>query len=561
MTMELKVPPPDGAAAAPGAEAAAAPRPAPSASTADEPAPAAPVPAALPFDFGPLDLRPLEPGALDLGPLDLGPLDLGPFDPGLFESAVAKETPAAETSPTETPASETPESEKPEAETAKAEAPAADVPAAGPPAREPRPETPAEPAAAEPLTLPTAQLRAAAPAPFVLDVPPPVLVKASVRPNPEAKPRPPAAPVAKTPPPPAAAPVAEAATAPEPPQSRVRPLVPVHADAVSRLSGEDALIHRAFAPIASHEGAFGLTDDAAAIPVPPSHEVVATTDTLVAGVHFFANDPPEAIARKALRVNLSDLAAKAAEPLGFLLSVALPEGTGPDWIDAFARGLSDDSKRYRIPLFGGDTVRTTGPLVISVTALGTAKPGEVVRRAGAQPGDWVMVTGTIGDAALGLMLRKHLGLKALNRLGARDKAHLTDRYLLPQPRLKLAAALRLHATAAMDISDGLAGDLAKLCAVSGVSARIETALLPLSPAAAAAIETDPRLLERVVTGGDDYEILMTVPSDDLDAFVSAATRAGVAVTAIGEITAGPGLPVLYGPDGPMKLKQMSFSHF
>ncbi|WP_246164359.1 thiamine-phosphate kinase [Blastochloris sulfoviridis] len=538
------------------------------------PAPAAPpetAPAALPFDFGPLDLRPLEAGAagagsLDFGALDLGPLDLGPFDPGLFEISVAQTTPATETPAADPPAADLPTAGEPATGPAMTR-PASEQPAAA----ETPPETPPAPVAAEPLTLPTAQLRTAEPgaavsslppAPFVLDMPPPLLAAARGRPKAEPRLRKPAESATEAPPsPPAEAAQAEAAQAPEPPQSRVRPHVPVHADAVSRLSGEDALIHRAFAPLASHEGAFGLTDDAAAIAVPPSHEVVATTDTLVAGVHFFPDDPPEAIARKALRVNLSDLAAKAADPLGFLLSIALPEGIRPEWLDAFARGLADDSKKYRIPLFGGDTVRTTGPMVISITALGTAKPGEVVRRAGAQPGDWVMVTGTIGDAALGLMLRKHLGLKALNRLGTRDKAHLTDRYLLPQPRLRLAAALRLHATAAMDISDGLAGDLAKLCAVSGVGARIETALLPLSPAAAAAIETDPRLLERVVSGGDDYEILMTVPSDDLDAFVSAATRAGVAVTAIGEITAGPGLPVLYGPDGPMKLKQMSFSHF
>ena len=354
-----------------------------------------------------------------------------------------------------------------------------------------------------------------------------------------------------------------AAGQPEPPpraNTRPRPVV-VHADAVGRLSREDALIQRVFAPIATHEGAFGLTDDAAAVAPPPGCELVLTIDTLVAGVHFFADDPPGAIAKKALRVNLSDLAAKAADPLGFVISTALPEGVKPEWLDAFARGLGEDAAAYGFALFGGDTVRTPGPLTITVTAFGTVPAGGMVRRAGAAPGDWVVVTGTIGDATLGLALRRHLGPRGVGRLGARDKAHLADRYLLPQPRTRLAPVLRDHVRAAMDVSDGLAGDLAKMCALSGVGARIETALLPLSPAASAAVDGDPNLLERVVTGGDDYEILMAVAPGELDAFMSAAARVGVPVTAIGEVTAEPGLPVFYGPQGPMKLKQMSFSHF
>nr|WP_055038828.1 thiamine-phosphate kinase [Blastochloris viridis] len=335
----------------------------------------------------------------------------------------------------------------------------------------------------------------------------------------------------------------------------------VHAVPAGRLSAEDALIHRVFAPIATHEGAFGLTDDAAAVAPPPGCELVITTDTLVAGVHFFADDPADAIARKALRVNLSDLAAKAADPLGFVISTAFPEGIKPEWLDAFARGLGEDAAAYGCPLFGGDTVRTPGPLTLTVTAFGSVPAGGMVRRAGAAPGDWVVVTGTIGDAALGLLQRRHLVPRGLGRLNLRDKAHLADRYLLPQPRTKLVAALRDHVRAAMDVSDGLAGDLAKMCALSGVGARIETALLPLSSAAATALLGDPNLLERIVTGGDDYEILMAVAPDELDALMSAAARVGVAVTAIGEITAEPGPPVFYGPQGPMRLKQLSFSHF
>lgn len=365
-------------------------------------------------------------------------------------------------------------------------------------------------------------------------------------------------PAAAPPPPAAALPPLPAAS---PPRPAARPRLALRGDAITALSGEDALIQRLFAPIASHEGAFGLTDDAAAIAAPPGHDLVLTTDMLVAGVHFFADDPADAVARKALRVNLSDLAAKAADPLGFLLAVALPEALPPDWLEGFARGLAEDARAFKIALLGGDTVRTPGPLTISVTALGTVPAGAMMRRAGARPGDWIVVTGTIGDAALGLLQRREPAHPALDRLAVRDKAHLAERYLLPQPRTRLAGVLRHHASAAMDVSDGLIGDLAKLCALSGVGARVETALLPLSPAAAAATGNDPALLERVMTGGDDYEILATVAGGELDAFIAAAGRAGVAVTAIGEITAEPGLPVVYGPEGAMTLNRMSFSHF
>lgn len=343
----------------------------------------------------------------------------------------------------------------------------------------------------------------------------------------------------------------------------VRRRKPAIADgaAVKSLSGEDALIHRFFAPIATHAGAFGLTDDAAALAVPARHELVVTVDALVAGVHFFADDPPEAIAKKALRVNLSDLAAKAADPLGFLLAIALPESIGTDWLMEFAHGLADDAKTYAIALFGGDTVRTPGPLALSVTAFGTAPTGAMLRRAGARAGDRVVVTGTVGDGALGLLLRQTPQHPALSRLAVADRAHLLDRYLLPRPRNALVAALREFAGAAMDVSDGLAGDLAKLCAVSGVGARIDTALLPLSDAARAALDADPRLIEQVVTGGDDYEILATIEPDAFDAFAAAARRAKVPVTAIGEIVAEPGRPQFVGPDGPLALRRLSFSHF
>lgn len=270
---------------------------------------------------------------------------------------------------------------------------------------------------------------------------------------------------------------------------------------------EDELIARLFAPLAG-PAALGLADDAALLP-PSSTPTVATADMLVAGVHFFPDDPPALIAKKALRTNLSDLAAKAAEPSGFLLSLALPPGWTNDWLASFASGLGEDARAFNAPLLGGDTVATPGPLTIAITALGHAS--RFVSRSGARPGQGVYVSGTIGDAALGLFLRQNP--QSLDGLTEAARAFLLDRYLLPCPRLDLVPALRERAAAAMDISDGLAGDLAKLCAASGASALIEAPLVPLSEAAREAAWRRPALLENILTGGDDYEILFTAGPD------------------------------------------------
>src|ERR1700683_4823534 len=171
-------------------------------------------------------------------------------------------------------------------------------------------------------------------------------------------------------------------------------------------SAEARLIARHFRPLAKHPGAFNLTDDAAAIAPPPGSDLVMTTDSVIAGVHVFADDPPDLIARKALRMNLSDLAAKGARPLGFLLALSLPAATKQSWIAAFARGLGQDAKHYGCPLLGGDTDHTPGPAAVSSAAFGAVPRCKMVRRASAKAGDSVVVTGTIGDAALGLMLRR-----------------------------------------------------------------------------------------------------------------------------------------------------------
>lgn len=326
-------------------------------------------------------------------------------------------------------------------------------------------------------------------------------------------------------------------------------------------SAEDALIAKYFRPLAKDPGAFGLRDDAARIMPPAGHDLVVTADMAVAGVHFFADDPADTIAMKALRVNLSDLAAKGAEPLGALLSVSFPENTGEDWIAKFAKGLGEDCDAYKCPLLGGDTTRTPALLTISITAIGMVPSGRMVKRAGAQPGDHLVVTGTIGDSALGLKLRRDPVHGAFAQLPSAQRGYLLDRYLLPQPRNALAVHVREHAHAALDVSDGLAGDVAKLASVSGVRAVIEAKRLPLSDAARAAVTASPDLLETVLTGGDDYEIAAAIPEGSLKPFQAAARQAGTELTVVGRFDTGEGLTV-FGPEGkPLALKQLSFSHF
>ena len=327
-------------------------------------------------------------------------------------------------------------------------------------------------------------------------------------------------------------------------------------------SDEDRLLARYFRPLATHAGAFGLLDDAATLMPPPGHDVVLKTDAIVGGVHFFTDDPPDMIAKKALRVNLSDLAAKGAKPAGFLLSLALPDATGEEWLDIFARGLGGDADAYGCPLLGGDTVRTPGPVTISIAAFGTLPHGTMVPRGGARPGDRLVVTGTIGDAALGLLLRRDPGTAKRWQLDGRQRDHLVERYLLPQPRNAIADALRRYASAAMDVSDGLVGDLGKLCAVSGAAADIEIARVPLSDAGHKAIASEPALIETALTGGDDYEVVATVPAAAIDGLVAEAKAAGVKLTEIGEIREGRStVHFLDRAGNPVMFKKTSFSHF
>jgi thiamine-monophosphate kinase len=325
---------------------------------------------------------------------------------------------------------------------------------------------------------------------------------------------------------------------------------------------EDDLIARFFAPLATTAGADGLTDDAAVIPE-GTGDLVVTKDMAIAGVHFFPDDPPDLIAAKVLRVNLSDLAAKGAVPVGFLLGLGLPPDWTTDFLAAFAAGLGRDIALYDCPLLGGDTVKVPGPLTLSVTVFGRA--ARTVRRRGARPGDVLCVTGTIGDGALGLIARRAERAPGtapdwLRLLAPEERAHLVDRYLAPRPRTALAAAVACHASAAMDVSDGLVGDLAKMMAASGAGARLDAEAVPLSPAAARALAIDPGLRERILTGGDDYEVLLACPQDRLAALRDDAAKAGVPLAVIGAVTDG--IDVVWTVEGQvLSFAAGRFEHF
>ena len=325
-------------------------------------------------------------------------------------------------------------------------------------------------------------------------------------------------------------------------------------------SGEDSLIARYFRPLATDPGAFDLGDDAALLKA-LGDDIVVTTDAIVEGVHFLSADPPETIARKALRVNLSDLAAKGATPAGFVMTLAL-RSADDAWLALFARGLGGDIGQFGCPLLGGDTVSTPGPLMISITAFGRLAPGRMVHRRGARPGDRVVVTGTIGDAALGLDILKGGAVATALADDAAAREMLVGRYRVPQPRNALANVVRDHANAAMDVSDGLAGDLAKLCAASGVSAAIDAQSIPWSAAAAALLARGTVGVEAAVSGGDDYEILCTIPELSFEVFAQQAALTGVAVTSIGTVIAGTSPPrFLDGQGREIALARLSYSHF
>lgn len=300
----------------------------------------------------------------------------------------------------------------------------------------------------------------------------------------------------------------------------------------SNLPGEFELIARYFAPLArGFPGAYGLLDDAAVIAPAPGHELVAKTDAIVGGVHFLLDDPPDLIARKALRVNLSDLAAKGAVPRAYLLDIMLPKTLTESWIAGFARGLAQDQDEYRVHLIGGDTDSTPGPVSIAIAAFGEVPTGRMLRRSRARAGDTVFVTGTIGDSALGIEVLRN----ALPDVGAVAATFLVERYRVPRPRVALGPRLVGLANAAIDISDGLVADLRHVCEVSELAAVVEASRVPLSAAACGVLAARPGYLAAVLTGGDDYEILFTAPPAAAEDLGRLSRTLDVPITPIGRM--------------------------
>ncbi|MDV7338651.1 thiamine-phosphate kinase [Terasakiella sp. A23] len=314
--------------------------------------------------------------------------------------------------------------------------------------------------------------------------------------------------------------------------------------------GEFEQISQIMAPLAEKaKGAFGLKDDAAVFSHGTNQEIVVTTDTLIADVHFFADDPAETIAHKLLGVNLSDLAAMGASPLHYTLNASYPKDITVDWIKAFAKGLQAMQERYGIVLIGGDTTRTPGPLSLSVSAFGTVSTGESVRRTTARAGDLICVSGTIGDGALGLLV-------AQDKLSD-ETSHLLNRYQCPQPRVDLGKELSGFATACLDVSDGLITDFRHM----DVGGAITWSKIPLSAPAQKLVSKDSSLISTILNGGDDYELLFAIDPKDETRLAEISERTETAITVIGRIQDGSDISVIDGAGQKMDVAKVGYRHF
>ncbi|MDI6624055.1 MAG: thiamine-phosphate kinase [Brevundimonas sp.] len=323
------------------------------------------------------------------------------------------------------------------------------------------------------------------------------------------------------------------------------------------VAGEFETIQRLFAPLAHPEWGRGLRDDVAVVPSKPGHDLVVTKDVLVEGVHFLPTDPLDTVARKLLRVNLSDLAAKGAEPFGYLLACHWSERCGWPERMTFVDGLRADQKAFGVALLGGDTVVTPGPASFSITLLGWTPRGRTVGRGGARVDDLVFVTGSIGDGWLGLQA-------AQNKLSLQPDrvAALLEQYRTPTPRVEFSAAIRDFASASIDVSDGLVADLGHLAETSGVRVEIDLETVPRSAAAQAWYDgrvDEQAALESLATGGDDYEIAFTARAADEAALRREAERRHLRLTRIGRVVAGQGIVARFGGQ-PIPIDRPGFTH-
>lgn len=327
------------------------------------------------------------------------------------------------------------------------------------------------------------------------------------------------------------------------------------------VASEDELIETYLAPLArGTAGAMGLKDDCAVLTPAPGTELVISTDAVAAGVHFLPDDPPQDIAWKALAVNVSDLAAKAAKPLCYQMALSFPDAPTHAFMQRFTAGLAEAQAAFGIGLSGGDTDRRAGPMTVTITAVGEIQLGFRLTRSNARAGDALFVTGTLGDAAHGLKLCRGDADALAWPLADEHRAHLALRYRRPIPRLQAGDLLRRFATSSMDLSDGLAKDLGRLASASGVGAVIEQDCLPLSPALEVLTRSDGHLTRRVLTGGDDYEILFTAAAGAGPAIAAWSADARLRVTQIGEITSAAGL-FLHAAGDRRPLQPDGWDHF
>lgn len=338
------------------------------------------------------------------------------------------------------------------------------------------------------------------------------------------------------------------------------------------IANEFSIIAKYFKPLAAgFTGSLNLSDDAAIIAQLPDSELVITKDAISQGIHFIGNEPPELIAGKALRVNLSDLAAMGATPLCYFLALMLPKNTSEQWLEKFAGGLKQTQEEFNISLAGGDTTATEGSFSISITAIGTIPKGAALKRSGAKAGDDIYVSGTLGDSALGLELLQSSPFP-------HPPSHFINRYLTPEPRIKLGEKLRGTATSAMDISDGLAQDLGHICTASNVGAIIYAEKIPISKCHPALVaesgenhtdltyNTRPRnecwvTIEKALTGGDDYELLFTAAPDKRQFIAALAKPLNLQITLIGQITQDKNIIILDKNNDILQLDKKGFAHF
>jgi thiamine-monophosphate kinase len=323
------------------------------------------------------------------------------------------------------------------------------------------------------------------------------------------------------------------------------------------VAGEFETIRRLFAPLAHPEWGRGLKDDVAVVPSKAGHDLVLTKDAIIEGVHFLPTDPLDTVARKLLRVNLSDLAAKGAEPFGYLLACHWSERCGWPERMTFVDGLRADQKTFGVALLGGDTVVTPGPASFSMTLLGWTPKGRTVGRAGARVGDLVFVTGAIGDGWLGLQAAQDKLALEPDRIAA-----LIGQYRTPTPRVEFIGPIREFASASIDISDGLVADLGHLADASGIRIEIDLELAPRSAAGQAWYDgrvDEQAALEKLVTGGDDYEIAFTARAVDEAALRREADRRHLRLTRIGRVVAGQGIVARFAGQ-PILIDQPGFTH-